>query len=87
MDWISVEDRLPGNRQSVLVHDERHKHTFGGAIFVRCYFPNATNPWGDHLGITHWMPLPGPPEIGESECERLGRHVCGPPLPTGDPPS
>lgn len=61
-EWISVEDRLPENKTAVLIHDERHKHTLGGPLFKAMYFANSERHWGEHIGVTHWMPLPEPPK-------------------------
>lgn len=63
--WISVEERLPEDRQSVLVHRD------DGGIFIFEYFTTSPTDecWiDDHLNVysaysvTHWMPLPEPPK-------------------------
>ena len=66
--WIPVTERLPDDRQSVLVHRD------DGGIFIFEYFTTSPTDecWiDDHLNVysaysvTHWMPLPEPPEEGE----------------------
>lgn len=58
--WISVEDDLPKDCVIVLVKGlSENPHRKGYDVCWRC--------WGDwttwHLSkITHWMPLPAPPE-------------------------
>lgn len=63
--WISVKDRLP--------EPDEHKEylttcEFGGT-FVEGYFEldGEVGWWSDHFGtefpVTHWMPLPEPPEV------------------------
>jgi hypothetical protein len=57
-DWRSVEDELPPNGDNVLVVDELFEP------YVAYYFDGA---WYDNLNkVTHWMPLPEPPENSES---------------------
>ena len=66
--WISVEDRLPETRHAVLVYTPHHKNIWaasmhedgnwyiwstGGKVLLD---PDWNGP------ITHWMPLPEPPE-------------------------
>jgi hypothetical protein len=62
--WISVNDRLPQDCGDVLVYINRYKQ---GAI--REYYYCGHGEWEDEtgwcttegFGITHWMPLPEPP--------------------------
>lgn len=58
MNWISVKDRLPKKQQRVIVRCERIGTTVGWIMFGQ---------WVTDLGpgsgdVTHWMPLPEPPE-------------------------
>ena len=59
-DWISVEDRLPdGKGKDYLVFD-------GNAVSFD-YFNASTEEFAFHFAfhsdeVTHWMPLPAPPE-------------------------
>lgn len=63
MNWISVKERLPENKtMKLLVYDGkainfgRYMHsTEWGPIF-------GISGWGLTYNITHWMPLPEPPE-------------------------
>lgn len=60
--WISVEDRLPEVYEVVIIWippDERP--TMGYRITERAW----TEIEGDSTGrgVTHWMPLPDPPEV------------------------
>ncbi len=63
MEWISVKDRHPTNDDDVLIIDDN------GRMAVSCYF------WAKHMyvweqrddqiglgNVTHWMPLPKPPQ-------------------------
>jgi hypothetical protein len=71
MEWISVNDRLPTVFEIVLVfceHDNAYFH-FSGTTYRAIY--NVTRKkWvmeidaieKMRLTITHWMPLPEPPE-------------------------
>lgn len=57
--WIKCEDEYPEQEQTVLVYDE------GGYIFI-CHHKHGF--WRDfrvgnsHHEITHWQPLPEPPQ-------------------------
>lgn len=59
-DWISVEDRLPGeeflDKEIIVCKLNR----FGGQlVYVTRFWGTHSALWND---ITHWMPLPSPPE-------------------------
>jgi hypothetical protein len=61
MEWISVKDRLPENRQEVLgayVLEELEQSVL---LFARGEF--RTKYGSEFYGVvTHWMPLPEPPK-------------------------
>ena len=66
-EWISVKDRLPGNRRPVLVFTVGFSEQNG--IRMAAYDKNqpASMFWhgfimGKGRGVTHWQPLPAPPE-------------------------
>ena len=60
-NWISVEDRLPKRQENVLVAS---KHGFVCIASLTNNHSNNKFYDGDSLAInsiTHWMPLPEPP--------------------------
>jgi len=59
--WISVDERLPTERECVIVFrpDAHHLPACDPNIDVRAYFGNGVFN-GIHR-VTHWMPLPPPP--------------------------
>lgn len=59
-EWISVEDRLPDEGDTVLVFRPRYAtNTRMSALVSQKWFD------GDEVGeVTHWMPLPTPPQGG-----------------------
>lgn len=65
--WIPVEERLPEDRSDVLV--AAYWHERWGVYMGWCAPERAA--WSVHVGIgdrsdiavTHWMPLPEPPEV------------------------
>lgn len=68
-EWISVKDRLPDFFDEVLVYNSccddsgisiawRKQGNNGGWVWdSRMVYPD------DLVGVTHWMPLPNPPEV------------------------
>ena len=69
-EWISVDDRMPENFQTVLVARD------DGGIFCWMYSADSTTEevWVDDYAnafsvyrVTHWMPLPEPPKEGGGE--------------------
>lgn len=62
-EWISVEDRLPKGYDDVLIW-ARNYHGFW-KIVIDYYLPDAQafNRFRE-ANVTHWMPLPEPPEGG-----------------------
>ena len=69
--WIPVEERLPEDRSDVLV--VTYWHEKWGVYMGWCAPERAA--WSVHVGIgdrndvavTHWMPLPEPPEVENAE--------------------
>ena len=71
-EWISVEEKLPENGQVVLFYQK------DGFIYCAEYFAgNALmspgwfidNDSWDAKEVTHWMPLPAPPDSRQPEGE------------------
>ena len=57
-EWVSVEERLPEEKQRVIVRCE-HVGTSVGWILWGRWMTDI----GPHAGdVTHWMPLPAPPD-------------------------
>jgi hypothetical protein len=65
--WISVEERLPEDREHVLMRIPGYDLHEGLYLTVTGfeYYDKATKPWAwknvDGL-VTHWMPMPKPPK-------------------------
>ena len=59
MEWISIKDRLPETDKEVICAD--FSGSFGGLKFNGMIFqwPEGTKCYAP---ITHWMPLPNPPQ-------------------------
>ena len=59
-EWISVSDELPEEEDMYLCHFT------DGTIETSLFGPEdeIIHPWEVyHLLVTHWMPLPNPPEL------------------------
>lgn len=70
-EWIPVTERLPEKGQEVLAY---RGDFFGDMMNTYTYLGSGN--WEDdygyrgsaeHEGITHWMPLPEPPERSDAE--------------------
>lgn len=57
--WISVKDRLPGHRAMYITCDELN------IVEATMFDGNEDAVWNTVAGtkVTHWMPLPEPPEV------------------------
>jgi hypothetical protein len=58
-EWISVEDRLPEERQNVLVHYVDGWMPIAFLLGGKWYQSGGETSW---VSVTHWMPLPEPPK-------------------------
>ena len=57
-EWVSVEERLPEEKQRVIVRCERVGTSVGWILWG-----NWMTDIGPGAGkVTHWMPLPAPPD-------------------------
>ncbi len=59
--WISVEDELPEKNVPVLVWEKRG-FSYVDRLEAECAWQIAST---HHAIVTHWMPLPEPPEGDE----------------------
>ena len=60
--WIPVEERMPEEGKNVLIFVKCMNNLWHTEVDWRiggCWFNNAETDWNK---ITHWMPLPEPPE-------------------------
>lgn len=61
--WISVEDRLPEEKVSCIVH---YIHTYcdndGYWAIGFCFYDGEKFQFEPAYKVTHWMPLPEPPK-------------------------
>ena len=60
-EWISVDDRLPKNSDNVLVCHNNGLVTTNAWLGSNWWLNNERNQ------ITHWMPLPEPPEVRRND--------------------
>ena len=60
--WISVEDRLPEEAQFILIWGS-HTTPWMSQFLEDQFIDVEDNDWV--AGVTHWMPLPSPPQETE----------------------
>lgn len=64
--WVSVKDRLPKTSQQVLVFNDPYGDGYMDVVYYSAKFKafNATDETDEYKlkNVTHWMPLPKPPE-------------------------
>ena len=65
-EWISVKDRLPISRKVVITCDRYDNMNRASCIAGEFYHYDDEGYRNYLRGVTHWMPLPEPPE-GENE--------------------
>ena len=69
-EWVSVDERLPENNTQVLMWRARWKIAEAGSYYNQHFW--VYSEIGDAYiadDITHWMPLPSPPERRPPEKE------------------
>ena len=66
-EWISVKDRLPQVKEDVLIYDSQHCNIYKAWYIsdIDVWFSNEYLP--QFINITHWMPLPKPPQEAHNE--------------------
>jgi hypothetical protein len=65
--WIAVSERLPEEDEDVLVMTAEGKFASGGMHVASLdedgvWYPSHGDGW-EFPDVTHWMPLPEPPEV------------------------
>ena len=65
-EWISVKDALPKDNEYVLVYDSNN-----GFYNIDCFYNGdwleIHDYWTEDVKVTHWMPLPEPPDMVDYE--------------------
>ncbi|WP_185959376.1 DUF551 domain-containing protein [Serratia liquefaciens] len=65
-EWISCKDRLPEEGENIITLNNRGG-VWGGYVFKHGVFVDAEEEYRQDDSITHWMPLPAAPEVGNDE--------------------
>lgn len=63
--WISVNDKLPATRKTVLIYDEYEGISAGYYDSYYAKFRSIEDIYRS-CNVTHWQPLPEPPKGGEN---------------------
>ena len=61
--WISVEDRLPQDGERVIACFPEETESVGEATFRLTEDNQWLTEHGSWFLVTHWIPLPSPPEV------------------------
>lgn len=75
-EWVSVEDRLPGDSEgAVLLTNEKtvitgYRNQLFGLDGQHGIFAPVSKKGGGYMQVTHWMPLPEPPDRRPPEGEK-----------------
>jgi hypothetical protein len=64
--WISVDDKLPATRKTVLIYDEYEGVSAGYYDSDYAKFRSIDDVYRP-CNVTHWQPLPEPPKDGDPE--------------------
>ena len=66
-NWISVKDSLPQATEYVLIYDSHYRNIYKAwyVCDIDVWFSNEYLP--QFINITHWMPLPKPPQEAHNE--------------------
>ena len=62
MEWISVRDYLPESSKAVLYYSELGAWFIGALYDGKWHNLSDQKPIDKNFHITHWMPLPEPPD-------------------------
>jgi phosphoribulokinase len=62
-EWISVKDRLPEPMQTVLVFEAHKQRGRIRETRISVDFRDSVGWYQLGVTVTHWMPLPDPPEV------------------------
>jgi hypothetical protein len=64
-EWISVEDRLPEERDCYIVWDSQYDSAFQATFDVdyQEFISSFDKEKFKDACVTHWRPLPAPPEV------------------------
>jgi len=68
MEWINVKERLPNKAGYFLVLVQYKSKYWKGKPEIVIEYYTKKNFWGELKDcITHWMPLPSPPDLSQPE--------------------
>ena len=62
MNWINVKEYLPEEYRVVLYYSSCEAWFIGSLYSGQWHYLSTQEPIDRHFNITHWMPLPRPPE-------------------------
>lgn len=75
-NWIDVTERLPILDRNVLVYTK--KQEVCEAVYVNGGFFDTVGEYENYTRyVTHWMPMPEPPEMADEEIDRKVAQVQG----------
>ena len=74
MKWINIKENIPKTDEYVLVYDKNLELVYEAKLLSSRFFYSSrvgySNDIDKDCSITHWMPLPNPPESNSNKtCE------------------
>lgn len=68
MEWISAKERMPPDKVEVLAYCKRSLNGYGRKSYLDVAWYNSNFDYWENLThvdveVTHWMPLPEPPQL------------------------
>jgi len=62
MEWISTKERLPDESDDYYIYPHKYRYTASYDMEKNKWMVTDSNGYCYEIFVTHWMPIPSPPE-------------------------